>query len=73
MNSVIQSEGASLNRLTSEIVRYRKLQKNANTAIDQISMCLPVLDSYVKLKELMKQRKRVITLFVERYLGTCRH
>uniref|UniRef100_A0A1I8ATR9 Exocyst complex component n=1 Tax=Steinernema glaseri TaxID=37863 RepID=A0A1I8ATR9_9BILA len=46
-----------LHKLSSEVVRYRKLQKNVTTAIDQITMCLPVLDNYAKLQELMKNKK----------------
>uniref|UniRef100_A0A915DX01 Exocyst complex component EXOC6/Sec15 N-terminal domain-containing protein n=1 Tax=Ditylenchus dipsaci TaxID=166011 RepID=A0A915DX01_9BILA len=39
-----------------EIVRYRKLQRNANVAIDQISMCLPALEHYATLQKLMKTK-----------------
>ncbi|CAD6187134.1 unnamed protein product [Caenorhabditis auriculariae] len=39
----------------------RKIQetheKNASTAIDQISVCLPVLENYSKLQELMNMKK----------------
>lgn len=59
VNKSIQKDGLELKKVSDEIVRYRKLQRNANVAIDQISMCLPVLDSYVKLQELMKNKKFV--------------
>uniref|UniRef100_A0A1I7X919 Vps54_N domain-containing protein n=1 Tax=Heterorhabditis bacteriophora TaxID=37862 RepID=A0A1I7X919_HETBA len=36
---------------------HRKLMKNASTAIDQISVCLPVLENYAKLQELMQHKK----------------
>jgi hypothetical protein len=57
VNESIQTDGSDLNKISAEIVRYRKMQRNANVAIDQISMCLPVLDNYVKLQDLMKQKK----------------
>lgn len=57
VNAQIQEDGSELKKVSAEIVRYRKLQRNANVAIDQISMCLPVLEHYVKLQELMKQKK----------------
>ena len=53
----VQEDSADLLKKSSEVVRYRKLQRNANIAIDQISMCLPVLENYVKLQDLMKQKK----------------
>ncbi|VDD94048.1 unnamed protein product [Enterobius vermicularis] len=53
----IQTYSANLQKKSAEIVRYRKLQGNANTAIDHISVCLPVLESYASLKELMAQKK----------------
>ncbi|KAI6173520.1 SEC-15 protein [Aphelenchoides besseyi] len=53
----IQHDGSELQSISSDIVKYRKMQRNASVAIDQISMCLPVLDNYVKLQELMKQKK----------------
>ncbi|KAH7732234.1 CRE-SEC-15 protein [Aphelenchoides avenae] len=53
----IQDDSSDLLKKSSEVVRYRKLQRNANIAIDQISMCLPVLENYVKLQDLMKQKK----------------
>ncbi|KAI6244188.1 Exocyst complex component [Aphelenchoides fujianensis] len=39
----IQADGTDLQRVSAEIVRYRKLQRNANVAIDQISMFLQAL------------------------------
>lgn len=53
----IQDRSKELVKKGSEIVRYRKLQRNANTAIEQITMCLPVLENYAKLQDLMKQKK----------------
>ncbi|VDN58698.1 unnamed protein product [Dracunculus medinensis] len=53
----VQEYSRELQKRSSEIVRYRRLQKNANTAIDHISMCLPVLENCGKLHELMNQKK----------------
>uniref|UniRef100_A0A0K0D5Z7 Exocyst complex component 6B n=1 Tax=Angiostrongylus cantonensis TaxID=6313 RepID=A0A0K0D5Z7_ANGCA len=49
------SARSSLLLLNQQI--YRKLVKNASTAIDQISVCLPVLENYAKLQELMQLKK----------------
>uniref|UniRef100_A0A914YDI6 Exocyst complex subunit Sec15 C-terminal domain-containing protein n=1 Tax=Panagrolaimus superbus TaxID=310955 RepID=A0A914YDI6_9BILA len=53
----IQQKSKELVKKGSEIVRYRKLQRNANTAIEQITMCLSVLENFAKLQNLMKQKK----------------
>lgn len=57
VDRAVQESSKELRKRSVEIVRYRKLQKNANTAIDHISLCLPVLENYAKLKELMQQKK----------------
>lgn len=41
-----------------EIVRYRRLQHNIATAIDSISMCLPMLEKYNRLHEQMNAKRR---------------
>ncbi|CAD5229233.1 unnamed protein product [Bursaphelenchus okinawaensis] len=64
ISEVVKTDGAELNKISTEIARYRKLQKNVNIAVDQISMCLPVLDSYIKLKQLMEQKKYLPALKV---------
>ncbi|CAB3400449.1 unnamed protein product [Caenorhabditis bovis] len=53
----IQQASDRLSQKKQEIVRYRKLMKNAKTAMDQISICLPVLENYAKLQEQMTNRK----------------
>ncbi|CAI4220836.1 unnamed protein product, partial [Auanema sp. JU1783] len=40
-----------------EILKYRKLIKNATTAMYQVSSCLPMLENYAKLYELMSEKK----------------
>ncbi|KAI1724168.1 exocyst complex subunit sec15-like domain-containing protein [Ditylenchus destructor] len=74
INEHVQSDSADLLKKSSEIVRYRKLQRNANVAIDQISMCLPALEHYANLQKLMKAQKYLQALKVledleHNYLG----
>ncbi|GMT06850.1 hypothetical protein PENTCL1PPCAC_29024, partial [Pristionchus entomophagus] len=57
IDSTIQSASAEMASKTTEIVKYRKQMRNAMVAIDHISVCLPVLDNYAKLLELMGQSK----------------
>ncbi|PAV62595.1 hypothetical protein WR25_26425 isoform B [Diploscapter pachys] len=53
----VQQASANVAHRTKEIVKYRKLMKNATIAIDQITTCLPVLENYAKLQELMEMKK----------------
>lgn len=55
----MQEESRELLKRCTEIVKYRRLQRNANAAIQQISMCLPMLESYGQLEKLMEQKKYV--------------
>ncbi|EPB79119.1 putative exocyst complex subunit Sec15 [Ancylostoma ceylanicum] len=57
INAQIQAASEDISKKSEEIVKYRKLEKNASTAIDQISVCLPVLENYAKLQELMQLKK----------------
>ncbi|KAK6732570.1 hypothetical protein RB195_016751 [Necator americanus] len=57
ISSQIQAASEDISKKSEEIVKYRKLVKNASTAIDQISVCLPVLENYAKLQELMQLKK----------------
>uniref|UniRef100_A0A915BPH7 Exocyst complex component n=2 Tax=Parascaris univalens TaxID=6257 RepID=A0A915BPH7_PARUN len=57
IDNAVQESSRQLQKRSAEIVRYRKLQKNANTAIEHISICLPVLEHYARLNELMQQKK----------------
>lgn len=56
-NDFIQSDSKELIKKSTEIVRYRRLQRNANLAIDQISMCLPAFELYSSLQKLMANKK----------------
>ncbi|VDK63661.1 unnamed protein product [Cylicostephanus goldi] len=57
INTQIQAASEDISKKSAEIVKYRKLVKNASTAIDQISVCLPVLENYARLQELMQLKK----------------
>ncbi|KAF8363690.1 sec-15, partial [Pristionchus pacificus] len=57
IDSTIQTASSEMAAKTTEIVKYRKQMRNAMVAIDHISVCLPVLDNYSKLLELMGQSK----------------
>lgn len=60
----IQEDSTELINKSIEIVKYRKLQRNANVAIDQISLCLPFLELYANLEKLMKNKKYLQALKV---------
>ncbi|ETN73912.1 putative exocyst complex subunit Sec15 [Necator americanus] len=62
ISSQIQAASEDISKKSEEIVKYRKLVKNASTAIDQISVCLPVLENYAKLQELMQLKKYALSL-----------
>uniref|UniRef100_A0A914VGU5 Exocyst complex component n=1 Tax=Plectus sambesii TaxID=2011161 RepID=A0A914VGU5_9BILA len=53
----LEESSRSLLSKSAEIVRYRKLQRNICTAIDSLSLCLPVLEKYGKLEEQMQQKR----------------
>ncbi|GMR61536.1 hypothetical protein PMAYCL1PPCAC_31731 [Pristionchus mayeri] len=53
----IQMESKKIADKTTEIIQCRKQMRNAMVAIDHISACLPVLENYAKLHELMAQSK----------------
>ncbi|CAL2051197.1 unnamed protein product [Caenorhabditis brenneri] len=57
IDAEIQQISQRLCQKKQEIVRYRKLMKNAKTAMDQIAVCLPVLENYAKLQEQMSNKK----------------
>ncbi|KAL3863861.1 hypothetical protein ACJMK2_005588 [Sinanodonta woodiana] len=40
-----------------ELIRNRKIQKNIASAIEKLSLCLPVLEMYGKLQEQMKNKR----------------
>uniref|UniRef100_A0A0N4Z0F1 Exocyst complex component n=1 Tax=Parastrongyloides trichosuri TaxID=131310 RepID=A0A0N4Z0F1_PARTI len=57
INSIIQSNAIDLITQGEELIRYRRFQRNAKIAMDQITQTLPILENYSKIKELMFQGK----------------
>jgi len=41
----------------NQVVKVRRMQKNIATAIDSVSVCLPVFEKYTKLLEQIEQKK----------------
>ena len=64
----IQHASEDIKRKSKEIVKYRKLMKNASAAIDQISICIPVLENYTKLQDLMAQKKWVFPNYLRLFM-----
>uniref|UniRef100_A0AC35TTS5 Exocyst complex component 6 n=1 Tax=Rhabditophanes sp. KR3021 TaxID=114890 RepID=A0AC35TTS5_9BILA len=57
INTIIQRDSVDLLIKGNEVLKYKKLQRNAKIAMDQLTQTLPILDSYAKLKDLMNQEK----------------
>jgi len=64
VDNQLQLESAELAKKSMEVVRYKRLQRNANIAINQISMCLPALEHYSQLEKLMTAKKYLQALKV---------
>ncbi|KRX94004.1 Exocyst complex component 6, partial [Trichinella pseudospiralis] len=47
----------TLASVASEIIRQRKLQRNIVAAVDSVSMCLPVLEKFARLNDLLNEKK----------------
>jgi hypothetical protein len=62
IDSGVSNSSAAVTQRCTEIVRYRRMQKNIATAIDSISLCLPMLEKYSKLQEQMKNKRFVCSL-----------
>ena len=43
-----------------ELVQARKVESNIASAIDNLSLCLPVLTTYAKLQRQMKEKRYVV-------------
>uniref|UniRef100_A0A1I7TR37 Exocyst complex component n=1 Tax=Caenorhabditis tropicalis TaxID=1561998 RepID=A0A1I7TR37_9PELO len=54
---VIRKMNQRLRQEKKAIVRHRKLMKNAESAVDRIAVCLPVLENYAKLQDQMSNKK----------------
>ncbi len=47
----------SLLSKSEEMVRFRKLQRNIAVAVDEISLCLPMLEKYAKLQKHLDEKR----------------
>ncbi|CAI9733086.1 exocyst complex component 6B-like isoform X1 [Octopus vulgaris] len=56
-NDALQKSCAPLLERGEELIHCRKIQKNIASAIESLSLCLPVLEMYGKLKEQMKSKR----------------
>merc|ERR550534_830561 len=56
-NEDIQDSAKALLSKSEELVTCRRVQSNIASAIDTLSTCLPVLETYSKLQNQMKQKR----------------
>ena len=56
-NEDIQESAKALLSKSKELVTCRRVQSNITSAIDTLSTCLPVLETYSKLQNQMKQKR----------------
>ncbi|KAK2173949.1 hypothetical protein NP493_839g01090 [Ridgeia piscesae] len=56
-NEQLQKSGLSLMAKGQELVTYRKIERNIDSAIETLNLCLPVLETYGKLREQMKNKR----------------
>ncbi|XP_060593248.1 exocyst complex component 6B-like isoform X2 [Ruditapes philippinarum] len=56
-NTALQVSCEPLMQKGDHLVRCRRVQKNIASAIEQLSLCLPVLEMYGKLQEQMKDKR----------------
>ncbi|CAH1783134.1 unnamed protein product, partial [Owenia fusiformis] len=57
LNSKLQSSGEEIVQKGEALIKGRKTQRNIASAIESLTMCLPVLETYGKLKEQMKTKR----------------
>lgn len=57
MDEALQSSAAKIIERSEELVRARKVEKNIAGAIENLSLCLPVLNTYAKLQKQMNEKR----------------
>ncbi|XP_064631540.1 exocyst complex component 6B-like isoform X2 [Lineus longissimus] len=57
INGSLQKSGHSLIGKGEELIKCRKIQKNIAAAVEGLTLCLPVLETYSKLREQMKNKR----------------
>ncbi|XP_073241272.1 exocyst complex component 6B-like [Porites lutea] len=57
VNAAMQESGRELSSKCENLIHCRTTQRNIVSAIETLSLCLPVLEMYAKLKDQMKSRR----------------
>uniref|UniRef100_A0A1B6KDJ2 Exocyst complex component n=1 Tax=Graphocephala atropunctata TaxID=36148 RepID=A0A1B6KDJ2_9HEMI len=57
MDEALQKSAAQVMEKSEELVRARKVEKNIAGAIENLSQCLPVLNTYAKLQKQMSEKR----------------
>lgn len=57
VNTAMQESGRELTSKCENLIHCRTTQRNIVSAIETLSLCLPVLEMYAKLKDQMKNRR----------------
>lgn len=57
MDESLQNSAANVTEKAEELVRARKVEKNIAGAIENLSQCLPVLNTYAKLQKQMSEKR----------------
>ncbi|KAG8310456.1 Exocyst complex component 6 [Homalodisca vitripennis] len=57
MDEALQKSAAKVMEKSEELVRARKVEKNIAGAIENLSLCLPVLNTYAKLQKQMSEKR----------------
>lgn len=57
MDEAIQNSAAKVIERSEELVKARKVEKNIAGAIENLSQCLPVLNTYAKLQRQMDEKR----------------
>lgn len=56
----LQTSTANVLVKGEELVQARKVESNIASAIENLSLCLPVLTTYAKLQRQMKEKRYVV-------------
>lgn len=57
IDETLQSSAASVMVKAEELVQARKVENNIASAIDNLTLCLPVLTTYAKLQKQMNEKR----------------
>ena len=62
INQEIQKSSENIQRKAEELIKFRRILCNTEAAIEHLSVCLPVLDTYSKLLQQMREDKYYLAL-----------